>query len=533
MPISFNEAYPVLSKSRLLHNYSKQQCEMLYNLCKEELFSNGKYIIREQDPFLDFFIVLEGQVEIVKTQGQHNKPLHLTTLYPSECFGAMELPNTQSNEIAVLSKANSILLSISYKDLKMLSEKDPEFVKLLNPIIITGTEFHAMNTPAPTILQQTFLFRGIPEEHAQKLIRMGREIHFPSRAFIIQEGEKADDLFVILSGRIEIIKSDPISKELHSLALLGPGDTIGEIALIDEGVRSATVRTLEATQVIAFKIDDIRQLAKNDPTFFPVLTHIARTLSAHLRHVNGMLVNTLQHKVDQYKGRLAIGNLLLGVIFGLCTYALIMSAEEKLADHQSIAHALSYLQVLAYSAFAWYFLKYTPLPIKTFGFTLENWSTSLKESFLFSLPICFLMLLTKWILIHTPTSSFYAKPFFDYYGIVLNLHYHILESPSLWWLGLVAYSLYLVPIQEIVVRGGLQSCLQLFLSSRYNVLWALLISNFLFATLHTSVSFNMSIATFALGMFWGWLYHRQKTLIGPCLSHIMIGILGFWVLGLV
>jgi membrane protease YdiL (CAAX protease family) len=88
----------------------------------------------------------------------------------------------------------------------------------------------------------------------------------------------------------------------------------------------------------------------------------------------------------------------------------------------------------------------------------------------------------------------------------------------------------LIPVQEFIARGVFQGSLQEFLTGRNRTLKAILISNLLFSTFHLFVSPYFALASFLPGMFWGWHYSRQRSLIAVSASHVLIGV---WALHLV
>jgi membrane protease YdiL (CAAX protease family) len=77
----------------------------------------------------------------------------------------------------------------------------------------------------------------------------------------------------------------------------------------------------------------------------------------------------------------------------------------------------------------------------------------------------------------------------------------------------------------------MQGPLVRFLTGKHRNLWSILISNLAFGALHLQLSLQYGIIVFIIGCFWGWLYSRNPTLIGVCVSHIIlgtwVGILGF------
>ena len=97
-------------------------------------------------------------------------------------------------------------------------------------------------------------------------------------------------------------------------------------------------------------------------------------------------------------------------------------------------------------------------------------------------------------------------------------------------LTVVAYSTF-SPIQEFIARGGIQSAFQELLISKHKNLIAVLIANIMFSMTHIHISTVIALVVFIPGLFWGWLYYRQKTLIGVCISHIIIGLFAIRVVG--
>lgn len=95
------------------------------------------------------------------------------------------------------------------------------------------------------------------------------------------------------------------------------------------------------------------------------------------------------------------------------------------------------------------------------------------------------------------------------------------------------YALF-VPVQEIIARCGLQSLIResLYGSDRYRTGTAIFVSNLIFAAAHVHLNVGIAVATFFGGVFWGWLFHRRRSIVGVSVSHIMIGGAALFALGL-
>ena len=78
---------------------------------------------------------------------------------------------------------------------------------------------------------------------------------------VIAEGERGDTMFVVVDGMLDIrINGAPVEK-------VGPGGVVGEMALIDHGVRSASVVAVEETTVVAVDEKRFMYLVQNHPYF--------------------------------------------------------------------------------------------------------------------------------------------------------------------------------------------------------------------------------------------------------------------------
>lgn len=108
-------------------------------------------------------------------------------------------------------------------------------------------------------------FIAIRESLLRAVAEQGRIITFAKDSMIIREGEHGDTMFVILAGRVKVFSSNRDGKEVI-LDTHGPGETIGEMAL-DEGVRSASVITLDATTCSVITREMMRRYVAENPDF--------------------------------------------------------------------------------------------------------------------------------------------------------------------------------------------------------------------------------------------------------------------------
>lgn len=105
---------------------------------------------------------------------------------------------------------------------------------------------------------------------------------YPANAVIISEGDDADSLFIILSGRVKVYASNEAGKEVI-LNMLGPGEYVGELAL-DGGTRSASVMTVAPTSFAVVTGANLREFIVEHPDF---AQHLIINLIRRLRRITG------------------------------------------------------------------------------------------------------------------------------------------------------------------------------------------------------------------------------------------------------
>ena len=131
-------------------------------------------------------------------------------------------------------------------------------------------------------LARVALFKELPEPGLQMLAERGRPKHFATGEVIMQQGAASDALHVITRGRVRVEREQPGEKPLV-LAELGVGDVIGEMGLLDNAPRSATVTALEHTQTLEIHATIMALVLMQYPQ---VASALLRTLSRRLRNAD-------------------------------------------------------------------------------------------------------------------------------------------------------------------------------------------------------------------------------------------------------
>ncbi|MCA0186144.1 MAG: Crp/Fnr family transcriptional regulator [Proteobacteria bacterium] len=98
-------------------------------------------------------------------------------------------------------------------------------------------------------LDRVDLFEGLTDEHAELLMERSRVRTFAANTIVVSEGDEGNSLFVVQSGALKAFLTDNAGREV-TLSLLDPGDYFGELALLDEAPRSASVAAVTKSEVL-------------------------------------------------------------------------------------------------------------------------------------------------------------------------------------------------------------------------------------------------------------------------------------------
>ncbi|KAB8028106.1 cyclic nucleotide-binding domain-containing protein [Fluviispira multicolorata] len=363
------------------------------------------------------------------------------------------------------------------------------------------------------------LLKDLSETQLEKLKEISTELRLKPGEIFVKEGEVEQRFFIIIEGRVEIIKKN--GSRYYPLAQLAKGEIVGEMVLFENAPRSASAKTIEPSIILCFDLEKVR----NNPTFLDVYakltTFFGEKISRRLRYTNEVTVEVL-------KERLAIGSFAVNIIAITTLYAISLQILQKLKEYMSNSTLVTIIVLMSFCYFIISMMINSGYPLKTFGLTFENWKKVLLESFIYTIPFLLIILLIKLSII-TFIDKFHNLALFDPMAIFKT---STDVSLKVYFAALFGYIVF-VPIQELIVRSGIQSALQKFLSgSKAKTTWmAIILSNVLFAGGHSHISPGFALSVFIPGIFWGWLYAKQNSLIGVSFSHILIGVWGAFIIG--
>ena len=134
------------------------------------------------------------------------------------------------------------------------------------------------------------LFAGLDEQDREILIPLLQESTHPSGTTIVNAGEMNDDrVFLLLSGEVSVLITVN-KRQTQRIATLSPGMTFGEMAMVGQTTRSATVKADTDVKCWELRAADLDQLADSRPQLkIAILKNLAVILADKLKHANGVV----------------------------------------------------------------------------------------------------------------------------------------------------------------------------------------------------------------------------------------------------
>jgi CRP-like cAMP-binding protein len=146
----------------------------------------------------------------------------------------------------------------------------------------------ASTRAAKAVLQKNFLFRGLSDAALERVAAIATRRHYAKGAMIFAQGQPGDALFGVVAGQVRISASGIGGQEVF-LNIMEPGDTFGEVAVMDGLPRTAGACALEDTSLIVIKRVDFLKLLEREPR---LAIHLLKLLCERLRWTSALVEET-------------------------------------------------------------------------------------------------------------------------------------------------------------------------------------------------------------------------------------------------
>ena len=135
---------------------------------------------------------------------------------------------------------------------------------------------------AVELLARVPLLSGLEPTELERIAQVAIPRSFPKGARVFHEGDRTDACYVIRAGEVRVTREHPDGRAI-ALATLGPGELVGELAMLDGGVRSASVEALTDVDLLAVSAADMKGLLERNAE---ITAKLVIALTKRLRETN-------------------------------------------------------------------------------------------------------------------------------------------------------------------------------------------------------------------------------------------------------
>ena len=251
--------------SPLLGAMDNAVLQVLIEHAVHERRAAGEVIFRQGDPGDRLFVILRGEVNVLREVGEP-EPRRLATLRAGSFFGEMALLTAEPRNATVVAVEECELLAVARPHVQRLIDTDREVLRTL-------LRFFRARLVG-TLVQTAPLFRGLSLLERRNLVARFRLREIQPGTTVIREGQPSDGLCIVLAGRLGVThRSDG---EERAIAKLGGGDIFGEMSLLTGGPAVATIRSETKVWALALPRRDFEQAITARPQMRAMLDRLAQ-----------------------------------------------------------------------------------------------------------------------------------------------------------------------------------------------------------------------------------------------------------------
>lgn len=344
------------------------------------------------------------------------------------------------------------------------------------------------------------MFGALESKTIAAIASVSKRLDVQPDDLIVREGEESSDLFLIAAGSAVAFRDSGDGGTIV-LNAINQGDCIGELAFLDGGRRAASIRAETHCYVIRISAEDLRSLPNAPAVVGELKGALAGVAVQRARAMSDEMLASLQQQLEIKTVQNQFGHFLIFTIsiFLISAALFYLVAKHYVRDVYDPGFSWQFVMFLAVPCLL--IIKILKIPLVDLGIRKEGLWRSLGES----VAVCLLISIPALIYIS------YFKPPSTGPGATIDIVF------------LGQYFVHTV-FQEIGSRGLIQGLFQKFLDDRKGHR-AILMTSMVFASLHLAFGVDAVIITFLASIVFGYVYLRQKNLIGVTIMHYWLGVL--------
>ena len=348
----------------------------------------------------------------------------------------------------------------------------------------------------------------VPDAVMTSIISVAKPVEVNPGDFILREGEPSNDLYFLLTGEAVAMRSAEDGTDIM-LNAIPEGDCVGELAFLDGGMRTSSVRAESTCHLIKIPTTELEARDDAAAVIGVLKAALASVVVGRARQMSDNMLASLRRELHIKTLQNQFGHFLVFTIaiFLISTALFYLVAEEYVKDVYDPGFSWQAILFLAVPCLL--VIKVMKIPFADLGIRREGF----KRAALQSIAACVVITIPAAIyLLYFKDPSTEAAPA---QGATVNLVF------------LLQYFVHTL-FQELGSRGLLQGLFQKFLDDTTGHR-AILLTSTVFASLHLAFGIDAVMITFVASIIFGYVYQAQKNLIGVTILHYWLGVLAAFV----
>lgn len=355
-----------------------------------------------------------------------------------------------------------------------------------------------------------------PEERAALLARLPRQ-EYAGGETVLAEGSENDRLLLVAAGELVVLRGSGAGDFV--LTRLGPGECFGEMSALTGARTTATLRAARAATVLRLRPEDV---APNRQA--QVALNVAKIV---IHRMNGN-VTALQRKHEEtaaaMRTQLEAAVFVSKLLTGLALYVLLLPLGLVLKPYLPTDSLISFFFIAAFFGLAWVFVTRVGGGFAGYGMLPGSWRRESGRGLLFAVPVLALVLAGKLGLVRSGGAAAVFEP-----GRALAT---MPGAQAGHWLALCAGYIALSYAQEFIRCATQGTLAAYFRAGGLHDGWkSIAVSSLVFAAMHVHLSPAFAAMALAAGLFWGWVYQREKSYWSVSAAHAATGTWTVFIVG--
>jgi len=276
-----------LPAAPLFSSLERAPLRTFVEIFEPKLYATNVKVVEEGAVGSEAFVVARGEVDVSRHTLRSSGPVHLARLGTGALVGEMALLSRAPRTATVTTASPVILLVARKGDLDGAVTKNPELGRefavycrrrMLDNLIRTSPILHSVNPTERSALVKRFAIRT-----------------FETGERLIKQGEQTDGLFLVASGEVSVVYKEPADKTV--LARLGPGEVLGEVALVLRRPANADVIANHPTVTLLLPRERFLEAVRAHPGVFVDLYELATRRDEETSNVSGLETADLDDSV--------------------------------------------------------------------------------------------------------------------------------------------------------------------------------------------------------------------------------------------